>query len=294
ASCPVAASTAPVRCQLAIRHPFMTVRLPPFAVLCSLLALAFVVSWLSAERSSVAQEAAPAKATGEKEPTEEKDERNLRLYERSAYDELRLRDGKTKEGQDKTVVVKIRPLGPPHVVNDELPKNITIKIQVRLIEKPDDPPYEVLRGKIIEWVRFRELILREAERLVDAGNFDEAFLYYEHLRANYKDRLPALAASTARYHMAEAKTYLAARPAQALALLNLAFETYPEAPGLAETMAAAIQKLFDTYLGEKKFAAARSLLAAFQQRFPQHAAAAKWRDQLSGEAQKLLEQAKAR
>src|SRR5262249_44853854 len=71
-------------------------------------------------------------------------------------------------------------------------------------------------------------------------------------------------------------------------------ETYPEAPGLAETMAAAIQKLFDTYLGEKKFAAARSLLAAFQQRFPQHAAAAKWRDQLSGEAQKLLEQAKAR
>src|SRR5207237_7195934 len=106
------------------------------------------------------------------------------------------------------VVVKIRPLGPPQIVGDELPKNITIKVAIRLVDRPDEV-YEVQRGMIVEWVRFRELILREAERLVDAGKFDEAFLYYEHLRANYpKERLPALPASTARFHLEEAKSYL--------------------------------------------------------------------------------------
>ena len=46
------------------------------------------------------------------------------------------------------MVVKIRPLGPPQIVNDELPKNITIKVAIRLVDRPDEP-FEVLRGKIL-------------------------------------------------------------------------------------------------------------------------------------------------
>src|SRR5947209_6035663 len=148
----------------------MTFRPRQSVVFCCLVALALSAGWIGARRLP-GQETAPAKQPGEKEPAKEEDP-NLRFYERPPHDELRLRDGKTKEGQEKETVVKIRPLGPPQIVNDELPKNITIKVEIRLIDRPGQT-FEVQRGKIIEWIRFRELILREAERLVAAGNFDE-------------------------------------------------------------------------------------------------------------------------
>ncbi len=246
---------------------------------------------------SAAQEAASKEDEAAKEEAARREaEKNLPLYQQRPHEELHLRDGRDRDGNEKVAIIKIRPLGPPHLINDELPKSILVVIQVRLVDR--DEIYTLQRGKILKWLRFHDLILREAERLVEEGKtepkkFDEAFYYYQHLRANYRDKLPTLNVSTARFHLEEAKSYLpAGRHAQALALLNLAFELQADLPGLADAMASAIQGLIDGYLRQQKFAPARALLAGFQQKFPAHASGAKWQGQLSAEAQKLLDQAK--
>jgi ABC-type transport system substrate-binding protein len=277
----------------------MSIRPRQLALLVSLAAAVVSAGWLSA-RWSAGQET-PAKEQPAKEAPKEaakasaaEEDENLPFYRRQPHEELHLRDGKTKDGKEKVAIVKIRPL---QLENDELPKSIIAEIQVRLLDR--DQIYTLQRGKILRWLRFRDLILREAERLVEAGKtdpkkFDEAFYYYQHLRANYQDKLATLNASTARFHVEEARSYLpAGRHAQALALLNLAFELHPETPGLADVMAETIQKLFDGYLAQQKFASARALLTGFQQKFPQHPSAATWQGQLSTEAQKLFDQAKA-
>ncbi len=286
----------------------MSIRPRQLARFVSLAALVVSAGWLCARWSAgqtpagkdqpskeAPKETGPASDPGQAGNTE--DDKHLPLYQQRPHEELHLRDGRTKDGKEKVAIVKIRPLQPMQLSNGELPKSIIAEVTIRLLDR--DGIYTLPRGKILQWLRFRDLILREAERLVEAGQtdpkkFDEAFYYYQHLRANYQDKLPTLNASTARFHLEEAKSYLPKkRHAQALTLLNLAFELHPETPGLADAMAEAIQGLIDGYLGQQKFAAARALLAAFQQKFPQHPSAAKWQGQLSAEAQKLLDQAKA-
>jgi ABC-type transport system substrate-binding protein len=223
------------------------------------------------------------KLSKEEEPQEAP--KNLRFFEREPYDELHVREKENRIG-----IHRIRPL---QLKGDKLPELPTTEVEISFLDRPAQEKYKIQRGKITQWIRFRELVLLEAERLVTERQFDEAFIYYKHLRGKYRDNLPQLDASIARFHAEEAKMHQEKRqPAQALALLNSAHELNPQHPGLADAMAEAVDVLIQGHVAAQKYDPARTLLVGLKTKFPKHAAVAKWEGRLSAEAQKLLTESK--
>jgi ABC-type transport system substrate-binding protein len=209
---------------------------------------------------------------------------SLRLFEQEPYDLLRFKDGKEVKVQLLTLKTRRLPERP----------RAADKIVVRTLDEPD-VEYEVTWGDIdVPKSRlFEQLILEEAEQLVAAGRFNDAYDYYAHLQYFYA-KLPGLEESLQNYLFEEAKHYQ--RLGQfdhSLALLNELHRRNPQRPELSQALGAATGKLVEQKLTKNDYPSARKLVRSLQQKFPQNAAAAAWVEQLSAKAREGLAQAQA-
>ena len=212
-------------------------------------------------------------------PAQDADEDKRPLFKQEPYDEIHLREG---------AVVKVELLPLEGRVVPENPRG-TDKLIVKRLGETD--PYEVLWRSIEKIRLWEQVLLDEADRLVAAERFNEAYEFFGYLRQPpYRDRLPGLNNSIQGYYFAEARySHRKGQYDQALALLL--YELYTlnaEYAGLEAEMAATANALIAQHLDRQDYAAARQLLAGLQARFPQNQVAARRQTELTAEAAKLL------
>lgn len=186
-----------------------------------------------------------------------------RLLDRTPTDLIRLRSGES---------MRIVPLP-----QRKLPAN-TRPGDVLTVELPDFPgeKFEVAWRNIAELKLFEQQLLDEAQRLTSAGQRDEAFEYYQALRARYPD-LEGLRPAVNDFLAAEAESSMKAdAPDRALSILLEIRETNSDYPGLSDRVGAATDQLVQRYLQADDLTTARSFLARLTELYPEHAVAARW------------------
>lgn len=140
---------------------------------------------------------------------------------------------------------------------------------------------------------FEQAVLADAQRLVEAGQFDEAYGYYRFLQ-RYYPTAPGLKDAEQAYLAAES----AARREQgnyehALALLTELHALNPGYEGLGQLTAEAVEPLFEQHLAAGRYATARELAEQLSRRFPTAAAEAALADRLAALAGERMQQAEA-
>ena len=204
-----------------------------------------------------------------------------RIFERDPHDRILL--------VDKTVV-EVVPLEFP---NREIPENPdkNERLKVRLLDSPGEEFF--LRWKDIKEIKlFEQMVLAEANALVDAGKFNDAFDYFAYLRRNYPG-LPGLKESTTRYLYEEAKSWQREQQYEhAVAILNELYETNPTYNGLERALSVATGKLIEQRLATADHLGARALLRQLTAKFPENDVAARFNRQLQTEAEAMADGAR--
>lgn len=206
----------------------------------------------------------------------------LRIFEQDPYDQITLRDES---------VLKTLPL---ELEGRRLPENPrgSDALQVRLLDEPTEL-YELRWRDIAEVTLFEEMVLAEANALVDAGKFDEAYDYFAYLLRNHAS-FPGVEESAARYLYEEAKHWQREGIYdRALAVLLELYERMPDFDGLDRALGAATSKLIERELEKEEYAAARHLLENLAEKFPNTDAVVRWSELLSAEAATLVEEARS-
>jgi tetratricopeptide (TPR) repeat protein len=230
--------------------------------------------------------AQPAATSGDKPAAEASQPANepgkpLRLFEQDPYDWIRFKDDKE---------IKVQPL---NLKGRRLPENprASDKLIVRTLDDPDTE-YEVVWRDIVEIKLFEQLILDEAEKLVAAEQFNEAYDYYLYLERHHP-KLPGLDASLQKYLFAEAQAWQrGGQYDQALAMLNELYARNPNYEGLGAALDTAAGKLIEKEVDAEKYAAARQLVQALASKHSQSPVAAQWTSQLQEQARQGLRSAR--
>ncbi len=132
-------------------------------------------------------------------------------------------------------------------------------LRIRLLSRPEEE-YEVLWRDIEKLELFEHLVLAKAESLAADGKFAEAFDHYEHLWRQYGES----AGFVASYHQFLVNnafaSFRAGRWEDALVELAEVRRREPNRPGLAAALARVNDKLVETYVEERNYAAARHIL----------------------------------
>lgn len=146
---------------------------------------------------------------------------------------------------------------------------------------------------------FEDMILQEAVRLSDAGEFDAAYPYYAHL-LNKAPQTRRLDEAVARYLQANAlAAFKAGEYDRSLAILGSLYERSPKANGLASAVDTVAGKIIEQYLQAKNYRAARMTLDVVAQTFKglQVSVVSAWRQRFEraaagqmAEAQRLANQ----
>ena len=185
-----------------------------------------------------------------------------RIFEREPYDILKLKD------HDKPLRIKLLPPAERRAGDLGQRKGV---LTIRLLDTPDSP-YEVGWSNIESIEFFERRVLAEAEALVAADKFDEAYDYFVFLQQEY----PETPGFTAAFDLALWREAGALRKAgkheECFALL---LELYARNPGferLDAAMTDTTQSLLDTAIEQEDFAVARSYAKSLKERFPQSAA----------------------
>lgn len=197
-----------------------------------------------------------------------------RLFEDDPYDVIVLKE----ELQE----VKVMPLDLP---GRRLPINPkpTDKLQARLRENPVER-YEITWNKIEEVRLFEQMVLADANKLVDAGKFDEAYDYFEYLRIYYRTT-QGLDDGLANYFYRDAGgLFKQGQYSASLAILNELHKFNPAYAALPAAMGEATDKLAEDYEGKGDHPSARRLVQALRAKFPDQAIVLKWEGAWSGEA----------
>lgn len=217
-----------------------------------------------------------------------------RIFEREAYDELRTRNRERAEPD----ITKIVPFRYPE---NKTPDNMrpTDTIFVRLMG--DEKEYEVRWSDVVEIRPFNQLILDEANFLVDAGRFNDAFDYFDFLQktnadlvARDRDEIPGLQEAINGYLFQEAQTLNSQGEREnSLSLLLELYRRDPNYAGLGDELGSVIDAKVTAEIQDQDYAAAQRLLTNLSERFPDNPTVDKWRQQLTAEAQSRFEAAKA-
>lgn len=206
--------------------------------------------------------------------------REVPLYEEDPYDLITL---KNHEGEPP---LKVEPLDlPDRRIPSYLRPNYTLKVV--LWDEPEKK-YELRWSSVERIDLFEQLVLAKAKELVEAGQREIAYDYFQWLHA--KDpKMPGLREAVAEYLYREAGIQSTkGNHYGALAILfNLADydRTFPK---LANALGITEEKLLEKYDSEGNYEGARALLAGLANRFPDHPTVKKWESDLRDRATRQL------
>lgn len=252
------------------RHPVMSARpRVRFGLLQSIAMLVFAMAVAVMSMRAPAQEPPPV-------------EPETRLLEQAPYDVITLKDrAATKE--------KVLPLNFPNRRVPAGPKPDDV-LRIRLVRQPD-LEYEVRWGDIAEVRLFEMLLLDEAGRLVQAGEFDEAFEYFVYLRRE-APQLVELAAAEQAWMVAEAgRAIQAERWEAALVYCRRLQQLSATHPQLSDLYGRAVENLVRVRLEHGEPAGARAALADLLAKFPKHPAGARLQDLITKGISDVVERA---
>jgi ABC-type transport system substrate-binding protein len=205
------------------------------------------------------------------------------LYDQEAYDLL------TLDAANSNEQFKIKPLDLPNRMPPPRGRP-TDKLTIRRLDKPDKV-YEVPWRNIVRLELFEELILKKANELSEANQFEQAYDYYLYLETN-KPNLPGLGKAIEEYLYNEAGAcQVNGQYDAALALLREVHERNRRRPGLDKALGLVTADLAAKYEKDQNYPAVRVLLRNLANDYSEHPVVAEWRNRLSQKAAPLLAEA---
>lgn len=216
----------------------------------------------------------------------------LRIFEQDPYDVLVLKpEAVGREGAPTTAMTEIKILPLAERVLPERPRP-----NDRLIVKLFDDPateYEVLWRDIQEIRLFEQLVLAEANALVQQKQFDAAYDYFQFL-LKYHGGMAGLREGFGEYLFQDAAHWMQqGKFENALLLLNELYARYPDWPTLPDALGTAVDHLVQAYESRGDHTSAVKLVDMLAGRYARQATVVKWESAWSGEAARLMESAKA-
>lgn len=205
-----------------------------------------------------------------------------RLFEREPFDIIVL------NAQNENKRLEVETLERP------LPENPrpSQKFKVRLRENPD-AEYEVEWRHIDHIELFEERVLAEAVKVVEAGDFEEAYEYFVFLREEYP-KTPGLEKGLEEYMYREAISFFReGKHAAAMARLLETHRLNPDREGLDKALSMAAEPLIDGYLKEGDYGSARRLMETAAACYPRLDVVEKHEASLKNRAREYLAKAKA-
>ncbi len=207
-----------------------------------------------------------------------------RLFETEPFDQITLKDA-------QKTVLKVHPLQLPDRQIPSRPRSGD-KLRVRLLDESRQE-YEVTWGNIQEIKLFEQMVLDAAVALVVAGEFDEAFDYYEFMQAEYPN-WPGLDAAIDRYLFEDARSQARLeRHESALALLGELYARNAKFDGLQPALAATMARIVEERVARSDHFSARRLLRALSEKYPAEPLVAEWEARLEKEALERTQAAEA-
>jgi ABC-type transport system substrate-binding protein len=180
----------------------------------------------------------------------------------------------------------------------KMPDPVTTRGKKLTVKKLDDAQdFEVAWNDIKEIHFFEQTVLDEARAMVEAGKgdaakFDEVYEYFDYLKRMFPGAA-GLDAALGEYlvrdasHWNDQKKYQ-----QALALLNEAYEVYPQTPRLQATLGAMTQRIVEQHADKGNFIMARRVLRDLAKKYRSHPVVAKMEAKWADDARTLLEEAR--
>ena len=190
------------------------------------------------------------------------------LYEEEPYDLI------TLDAANDNVVLKVQPLDlPGRQLPEKLPTTGTF--EVTLLDNPGER-YKVKWRAVAKVDLFEQLLLNEANKLVQQRRLDEAFDYFLFMEENYSEN-PAIKKGIEDYFYEEAKAlHLEGKYEAALAVLGNLYERNPDRPELENALGMTTEKLVERYVANEDYQSARGLLRRLKAIYPDHAVVTKW------------------
>ena len=188
------------------------------------------------------------------------------LYLARPYDEI------TLDENNAGVKLKVQPLALP---GRTLPAPADRKedLEIELLDRPGER-FRVGWNNIAGIKFFEELVLAEAQQLVNAERFDEAYPYFQFLETRYPKTAGLKDAAENFLWLQIGSEFKAGRNDAALALLLELHQRNPQRQGLGAAFEQVTLKLVDERMAAENYRAARGLLKNLTQRFAGSAAAA--------------------
>ena len=187
-----------------------------------------------------------------------------RRFERERYDLLKLKD------TNKPLRILLLP--PAERRGGDISQRTGV-LTIRLTDAPDSP-YEVAWASIEHIDLFESQVLAEAEPLIEANKFDEAYEYFVFLQQEYPDT-PGLAAAWERMLWREAGSWRkAGEHEQCYTMLLELFARNPAFDRLETALIETTQSLLEGAIERQDFAVARRYAKVLREHFPESANAA--------------------
>ncbi len=205
------------------------------------------------------------------------------LYEQEPYDQI------TLDAANHNDVIKIKPLSSP----DGLPPRRgrpTDKLRVRRLDKPDKE-YEVAWRNIVKYESFDQLILKKANELGAAHDFETAYDYFVYLETNQSNLSGLEKSIDANLYREAGVCKLKGQYDAALALLRELHTRDRRWPGLDKAVGLMTDKLAADYEKQRNYPAVRVLLRNLADDYPENPVVAKWRNRLAEQAAPFLAEA---
>jgi ABC-type transport system substrate-binding protein/TolA-binding protein len=163
---------------------------------------------------------------------------------------------------------------------------------VRLADRPQEE-FQVYWRDVLDIRLFEQRLIDEAERLVAAGRFDEAFGYYQFLDTNYPN-FAGVQDSLQSYLFGEAGSLFADKQVERAALLLIELhERNPDHPKVSRALGVAIDALIQQRNADEQYAECREYLDRLTSRYPDHSVAARWQLQWEQAAADSVRKAEA-
>src|SRR4051812_35582823 len=185
------------------------------------------------------------------------------------------------------VTLEVQTISLPQRPPATLPKTGLLK--VRVLDRPTED-FEIGWASVAQIRTFEQQLMEEGLRLSAAGQFDDAYDYFEKLRIEYPNT-PGLENAISDYLQQNALAlYQAKQHDRALALLLSLYQRNPTYTGLPNVLETVAGEIIQRYLREGNYAAARQVLDMWQTKFKSVAAqaAAGWQQRFETAAGKQL------
>jgi ABC-type transport system substrate-binding protein/Flp pilus assembly protein TadD len=206
------------------------------------------------------------------------------LYQLDPYDQI------TLDKDNDNAVLKVRTLDLPDR-RVPLRPDPEATLKVRLLDQPDKE-FEVHWKSMVKVELFEQMVLNEANRLVQARQLDEAYDYFALLEEKYAT-MPGLEPAMEDYLFEEAKALgRKGRFDAALGRLREIHHLNPQRPGLSAALGVATDKLCGTYQAADNYPAVRGLVASLAALDPQHPKVTTWQSRLKEQAAALAVEAR--